>query len=526
MRRRPARRRPLRRPREVHKANGIIHPRVQRVGPEHFGIVCVDPAKARSYWMLADFYGKILVDKSVMEHTRLGFDQALQVLRKAIEQHGILDLTVSIERTGNYHVPPKREFQKAGYETRMIHPYATKQFRTADQSGLKTDERDLCAHHRATINGFGLLEPPLDPHYVRLQLLTRHRRDLVTKRATLRNQIHEQLNLIMPGYAKCFEDIFDSNIALLIARHTGSAAAVRQAGLSGLTEILKRANVRFQARTLHKILVWAAGAADGLPESDMRRQIFISLEDDRQAKNREIVSLERQSAGLLAQTPYVLLMSIVGINVVSCAEFAAEMGPIPNYASGQSIKGRAGLFPSRAQSDEVDRANGPLVHCANRKLRGAIMLIADNLVSTNDHFGALAQKWEVAGRDDRAIRVGVAARFCRIAYHMVAGRMVFNHPSGQRRDWILDKLITFHRDHYTSFNHANNDVHSAALQLSSAASSTEEPLLASELAKLVVKRNSKARCANTRGPQQLGDILLDVLIQRGFTPVESSSSGE
>jgi hypothetical protein len=258
----------------------------------------------------------------------------------------------------------------------------------------------------------------------------------------------------------------------------------------------------------------------------MRRQIFISLEDDRQAKNREIVSLERQSAGLLAQTPYVLLMSIVGINVVSCAEFAAEMGPIPNYASGQSIKGRAGLFPSRAQSDEVDRANGPLVHCANRKLRGAIMLIADNLVSTNDHFGALAQKWEVAGRDDRAIRVGVAARFCRIAYHMVAGRMVFNHPSGQRRDWILDKLITFHRDHYTSFNHANNDVHSAALQLSSAASSTEEPLLASELAKLVVKRNSKARCANTRGPQQLGDILLDVLIQRGFTPVESSSSGE
>src|SRR5215469_14685102 len=97
------------------KPRGLLAPRVQRVGPEHFGIVCVDPAKARSYWMLADFYGKILVDKSVMEHTRLGFDQALQVLRKAIEQHGILDLTVSIEPTGNYHVPPKREFQKAGY---------------------------------------------------------------------------------------------------------------------------------------------------------------------------------------------------------------------------------------------------------------------------------------------------------------------------------------------------------------------------------------------------------------------------
>src|SRR5690348_2967182 len=43
------------------KPQGLLAPRVQAVGPEHFGIVAVDPAKARSYWMLADFYGRILI---------------------------------------------------------------------------------------------------------------------------------------------------------------------------------------------------------------------------------------------------------------------------------------------------------------------------------------------------------------------------------------------------------------------------------------------------------------------------------
>ena len=42
--------------------------------------------------------------------------------------------------------------------------------------------------------------------------------------------------------------------------------------------------------------------------------------------------MERDLAALLVQTPYLLLLSIPGINVVSAAELAGEMGPIGNYA--------------------------------------------------------------------------------------------------------------------------------------------------------------------------------------------------
>jgi hypothetical protein len=60
----------------------------------------------------------------------------------------------------------------------------------------------------------------------------------------------------------------------------------------------------------------------------------------------------------LARTPYVLLRSFPGINVVRASEFAREKGPISNYANSRTITGCAGLGPSRYQSDLVDHASG------------------------------------------------------------------------------------------------------------------------------------------------------------------------
>ena len=207
---------------EVHKPAGALHPRVEWVGPHHFGIVSVDCAKARSKWMLADFFGKVLVAPVEVPHTQAGFRAALQQLRQAILDHRLDDLVVAVERTGHYHQPVRRAFADAGFEVRTVHPFATKQFRLPADPGNKTDETDLNAIHRAAVNGFGLLERPMDDLSLRLRSLARYRRDLVRKCSSLKNQIHEHLEMLMPGYAGCFEDVFISNIALLIARRTGS----------------------------------------------------------------------------------------------------------------------------------------------------------------------------------------------------------------------------------------------------------------------------------------------------------------
>jgi ribosomal protein S11 len=127
-------------PQTIHKARGVISPRVQRVGPEHFGIVCVDCAKARSKWMLTDFYGRNLVPPIEVEHTQACFASMIERLRTALEQAGIRDQIVVIERTGRYHRPVQRAFAKAGFEVRIIHPLTTKQHRQPANPGNKTDD--------------------------------------------------------------------------------------------------------------------------------------------------------------------------------------------------------------------------------------------------------------------------------------------------------------------------------------------------------------------------------------------------
>src|SRR5437899_2934099 len=100
--RKPSRKRSME---SVQKPHGILHPRVQKVGPEHFGIVCVDCAKARAKWMLADFYGKVLIPPTTVAINRVELDFMVAQIREAMRSHGLQDVVVAVERTGRYHHP-------------------------------------------------------------------------------------------------------------------------------------------------------------------------------------------------------------------------------------------------------------------------------------------------------------------------------------------------------------------------------------------------------------------------------------
>src|SRR5262249_22856877 len=262
----------------VVKPSGSLHPRVQKATPEHFGIVAVDCAKARSKWMLTDYYGRILVPPTHVEHTQQGFQQAIAAVRQAVITHDLRDLVIAIEQTGAYHQPVKQAFARAGFRTRIVHPLTTKQYRIPADPGNKTDDTDLCAIHRATVGGFGLIEPPLDESYTELRLLARHRRDLVIKNATLRNQMHVALDAWLPGLSAAVGNIFDHEPSLVIARHAGSAQEIRTLGLEGLAGLLDAQGVRYQRRSLAKILAWAEGAHDATTCNKIHKKIFADLD--------------------------------------------------------------------------------------------------------------------------------------------------------------------------------------------------------------------------------------------------------
>ncbi|MGP0063178.1 MAG: IS110 family transposase [Isosphaeraceae bacterium] len=555
--RRAARR--SRRPTSVAKPSGSIHPRVQKVTPEHFGIVAVDCAKARSKWMLIDFYGNILIPPTTVEHNRPGLDQAVARVRQAIATHDLRDTIVAIERTGNYHQPVRHAFAAAGFEARIVHPLASKQFRLPADPGNKTDDTDLAAIQRAAVNGFGLIEPAADPIHDQLRLLARHRRDLVRKNATLRNQIHVELDALLPGLSAAVGNIFDHEPVLVIARRLGSAQAIRARGLDGLAALLQAEGLRYQRRSLEKVLAWAEQAHEPDQNVVVHKRIFAFLDEERRSLLRSIRALESDLAALLVRTPYVVLLSFPGINVVSAAEFAGEMGPIRNAPRENAITGRAGLYPARYQSDQVDHT-GPLVGRANRSLRYVLLLIGENLMKCNKYFHDLSETWRATGLDQRAIVVRAAKRFCRIAYHMVASGQVFHHPSYRGRHYILEKLSTFYLEHDIPMEQVLRDLREAIAAIPRAEYAAEAERLQA-LAPAAIPTAAPAGAATgarqlptgtpatpgpgrptaapspaaapppnlgrrRTGPRPLSAILPELLLRLGVTMVESNPSGE
>lgn len=503
-------------PARLGKPNGIIQPRVQKVGPQRFGVVAIDCAKARSKWMLCDFYGKVLVPPTEVEHARAQMHLATVQFKEACKRHDIRDAIVAVEMTGTYHRPIRRAFRAAGVETRLVHPFASKHYRLPAHGDNKTDDHDLEGIFRAAVNGFGLLEPTWNDTYLQLQLFARHRRDLVQKRAKLQCQIRQYLERCLPGYAALFssDKLWCRPTPIAIARHATSAEAIRRVGISGVTRWLRDEKLRFHSRTVEKTVAWAANAADADPLAGHLSRVWQTLHDDWQSKTEQIVTLERELAGILVKTPYLLLLSMPGINVTSAAELAGEMGPIEHYAHAKAVTGRAGLFPSRYQSDQVDRADGPLARLRNARLRAAWLRVADNLIKCNAHYRGKFQLWKQQHVDSRDIRCRVANRAVRPVFQMVSGRKLYQHPCRLDRGYVMDKLLVFHRDHQTPPHEIVRDLQLAVEQIPKRDRLEEAGPL----------RATYARCRRSRrkGPQEIGTILVAVLARLGVNGVESA----
>jgi transposase len=387
-----------------------------------------------------------------------------------------------------------------------VHPFASSHYRRPLHPDAKTDDNDLEAIFHAAVKGYGLVTLPMGEVYQSLQALSRHRNNLVKQRARLMVQIRWLLHQTMPGFADLWGDdkLFRDSIALPVALKFSSAETIRKAGVDAMASHLRQTKVRFQARTIQRIVAWASTAADPSELAAMQTRQWQQLNEVRTLFTQQIAATEREIAGFLVKTPYVLLLSVTGINVVSAARLAGEAGPIEHYTSARAINGRAGLFPSRYQSDQVDHADGSLARHCNRKLRGAAMLIAENLSKCHPHYRGLSDLWKQQKVDPRDRRCRIANRAMRMVYQLVGGRQLW-HGKGVEREYLLAKLQEFHRQHESPIEQTVRDLQEVLAWLPKSAYATEAKPLETSVRK---KR---------RGPQRIGDLMIPLLIRLGVT---------
>ncbi|TWU07889.1 IS110 family transposase [Stieleria varia] len=501
--------------RYIGKPTGVIQQRVLEATPQRFGIVSVDCAKRRSKWLLCDYFGRVIIEPSTVEHNAGSLAAMTQQIQIACEAEGIVDCIAAVEMTGIYHKPIVAAFQKAGVETRIVHPFASSHYRKALHPDSKTDDNDLEAIFHAAVNGYGLSILPVDETYLALQRLVRHRRNLVKQRSRIQVQVRALMHQSMPGYADLWEDdkFFYNAIGFAVAKPFSSAEEIKQAKSSGMARFLRKKKIRFQERTLDKIYAWSLQAAEPVVLQCLFTEQWKQLAEIHTILSTQITGTEIEMAHFLVKTPYILLLSITGINVVSAGELAGEAGPIEHYASHSAINGRAGLYPTRYQSDEVDRTNHVAKNC-NRRLRAACILIAKNLIKCHPFYRGLAAVLKNRGvaTMDRLCRM--ANRANRMVFQIVSGRQVWR-GKGIDRENLLFKLREFHRAHGTPLDEVVADMNEAFKWLPKATYGDE--------AKPLLEMAQKKR----RGAASIGDLLIPLLIRLGVlqeTKVESSSS--
>jgi hypothetical protein len=329
---------------------------------------------------------------------------------------------------------------------------------------------------------------------------------------------------------------------MLVPRHYASPTTVAEAGIEGLARLARSGRARLQRPMLLRIPGWARDAAPADPDAELHRARTTALEDDRARKRKQIVAAERELVAHLVRTPYVRLLALPGLHVVTAGELAGEAGPMAHYATARVITGRAGLFPRRYQSDRVDLSSGRLARRGNRRLRQALLQAADTLVRCNDHFGALAARWRAAGKDPREVHVRVAGRLARIAFRMVADGGGYDHPACRGPEHALKKLKDFHVKHNIDEDMMRTNLERAAVFLPSAEPAPAAAAVSREAAgggpKCAPSVGSSpapgdvpppARPGRGRGPKALSAILPELLKRLGGEAAEvrdSLTSGE
>ena len=154
----------------------------------------------------------------------------------------------------------------------------------------------------------------------------------------------------------------------------------------------------------------------------------------------------------------------------------------------------------------------------NRRLRQALMRIADTLLRCNGYYQAMGHRWKLQGKSACEIHIRIADRFSRLAYRLTAAGEVYRHPSQGSRDYIIKKLIEFHDGHKIDLAETVSNLQAAAERLPCGVRAAEARPLIAEQAALPKRRGT--------GPQRLGEILPAVLAKLGGLDVESTPSGE
>jgi transposase len=238
------------------------------------------------------------------------------------------DGIIGVEGSSSFGAPAARFLVAAGCAIREVPPQLSRRERIRTRRAGKSDPGDALAIARVTARESGLPPVRLTDGSLELQLLVGAREDTVLEMTRVRNRLHADLRVLVPGYG---------------------------ASATNLTAI------RHQ-RTVARLLGRLTGVQAELARGRLRRLRALASEEH---------ALARQIGARVAGHP---LLTLPGAGSIVTATLVGEVGDVRRFRSADAFAAIAGVAPVPASSGQTQRMR--LNRGGNRQLNRALSTIA------------------------------------------------------------------------------------------------------------------------------------------------------
>jgi transposase len=235
---------------------------------------------------------------------------------------------IGIEGSASYGAALARTLLAGGAVVREVPPQLSNRERGRTRRPGKSDPTDALAIARVTIREPALPPVRLADRTVEIRLLVQAREDAITEAIRVRNRLHADLVVLVPGYGETIPN-------LLAERHRRRAAGL----------LRQRSGVQV----------------------DLARARLARL----RVVDREARSLEARIGRLVGAHP---LLAMHGVGLITAAKLIAEAGDVRRFRSVDAFAMLAGVAPIPASSGQVQRMR--LNRGGNRQLNRAFYTIA------------------------------------------------------------------------------------------------------------------------------------------------------
>ena len=328
-------------------------------------VVGIDSHKATLAACAIDEAGVVLAEQT-FPNEPAGFD----ALTAWLTEHEIT--RVGIEGSAGYGAAAARHLVAAGFAAVEVPPQLSHRERLRTRRAGKSDPGDALAIARVTLREAELPPVRLADASRELQLVVQAREDLVAEATRVRNRLHADLVVLVPGYAAAAAN-------LVAARHRTAVA-----------------------RLLRKL----AGVHAELARDRLTRLNRLTV---------EVRELERRIERTVAGHP---LRALPGAGPLVAAKLIGEVGDIGRFRSADAFAMLAGVAPIPASSGQVSRMR--LNRGGNRQLNRALWCIAFAQAKTHEPAKLFIARKKAEGKSWREAMRALKRHLARIVFRLLS----------------------------------------------------------------------------------------------------------